>query len=291
MKKRLIAFLMVFFLFAALPLTAMAEGSPRLIDDAGVLDADEISMLTSILDEDSEEVQVDLVVYFTNRTDGSSVQEAADLWYENQGYGYGETHDGILLYVTFQDNSWYISSEGYGRTAMNGNRGLDQIEDDVVPELRSNDYYTAVIQFASTADALVKQARYRDEHPDEPSLSDSYWDGSSDWDDTPSEPAPLGTRIARNGVISVILGLIIGLVSTLIMKSKLKSVHTADNAAGYVVRNSLHLTRENDIFLYRTVNRRPRPKQNSGSGGHSHSDFSTHTSFSGRTHSGGGGHF
>ena len=67
------------------------------------------------------------------------------------------------------------------------------------------------------------------------------------------------------------------------MKAKLKTVRQQAKADDYMTPGSLHLTYSRDLFLYTHLDRREKPKSDSGS--------STHTSSSGTTHGGGGGKF
>ena len=86
---------------------------------------------------------------------------------------------------------------------------------------------------------------------------------------------------------SLIVGLIAALIVTGSMKSKLKSVRPQPDARQY--SGELKLTLANDIFLYRTITKSPRPTQNSSSG--SRGGSSVHTSSSGRSHGGSSGKF
>ena len=69
-----------------------------------------------------------------------------------------------------------------------------------------------------------------------------------------------------------------------IMVSKLKSVRTETDADNYIKAGSMRVTGSSDMFLYRSVSRRARPKNSSGGS-------STHRSSSGARHSGGGGKY
>jgi len=65
------------------------------------------------------------------------------------------------------------------------------------------------------------------------------------------------------------------------MKGQLKSVRFKSAASDYTKAGSMNVTESRDLFLYRTVSRREKPRENSGGS-------STHTSSSGRSHGGGG---
>ena len=88
-------------------------------------------------------------------------------------------------------------------------------------------------------------------------------------------------------LISLVAGLVLGLIPALIMRGKLKSVHMQSSAGGYEDRGSRNITTRQDIFLYHTVNRVPKPTENRSGGGGS----STFTGSSGRSHGGRGGGF
>jgi len=58
----------------------------------------------------------------------------------------------------------------------------------------------------------------------------------------------------------IVIGIVVAFIVTGIMKAQLKSVRKQRNAANYVVSGSFQLTGQSDVFLYRNVVRRERPK-------------------------------
>ena len=68
-------------------------------------------------------------------------------------------------------------------------------------------------------------------------------------------------------IAAMIIGLVIALIVTGIMRSKLKSVRHKVAASDYVRPGSMHVTVRRDFYLYRTVSRRPKPKSSGGSSG------------------------
>ena len=87
-------------------------------------------------------------------------------------------------------------------------------------------------------------------------------------------------------LISLVVGFVIALIVTGVMRSRMKTVHMKPDAADYMKKNSLNLTRCGDMFLYNQVSRTAKPKEDSSGGG-----SSTHTSSSGETHGGSSGSF
>ena len=90
-------------------------------------------------------------------------------------------------------------------------------------------------------------------------------------------------------LVDLVLGFLLALIPVGIMQSKLKTVVSRNDAADYIRQGSFRLDNSSDVFLYRRVNRTPRPKpqESSGDGGGS----TMHTSSSGRSHGGHSGSF
>lgn len=63
-------------------------------------------------------------------------------------------------------------------------------------------------------------------------------------------------------LICLLIGVVVAFIVTGIMKAQLKSVRKQRAAANYVVDGSFRLVNRTDMFLYRNVSRRERPKNN-----------------------------
>ena len=266
MRKRFLSVLLVLLLFAALMMPALAVSEkPRLVDQAHLLNDAEQGELLAKLDEISERQRVDIVVVTAETLDGKTPMDYADDWYDGNGYGFGADFDGILLLVSMEDRDWWISTCGYGMTAVN-DAGINYISEQFLPDLKDGNYAEAFTVFAELCDEFVRQAKngqpYDSGHMPKESFDYGFW---------------LLTAMA--------IGLFIALKATGSMKKKLKSVRQ-QAAAGYVKTNSMNITESRDLFLYNTVTRTAKSESRSSSG-----RSSTHTSSSGRTHGGGGGKF
>ena len=82
-------------------------------------------------------------------------------------------------------------------------------------------------------------------------------------------------------IISLVVGAVIALIVTLIMKGQLKSVRYQSAASNYLKAGSMKVTLSREFFLYRNVSKIKKADNNSGGS-------STHVSSSGRSHGGGG---
>lgn len=265
-KKRIITLILALMLFATAVFPAFAADLPRLIDNAELLSQTQQSKLLSKLDEISERQQADIVIVTVDSIGDYTPQEYADDFYDYYGYGYGDNKDGVLLLVNMGERDWYISTTGYGITAIT-DAGLDYISDKFVSKLSDGDYDKAFMTYAKLCDKFFTQAK----------TGKPY-----DVGNMPKEPFD----IVMSLIISLAIGLAVAFIATGIMKSKLKTVRYQSAAGNYVRANSMNVTTNSDLFLYTHIDRHEKPQNNSSSGG-----SSTHTSSSGSTHGGGGGKF
>ena len=241
------------------------------VDDAGLLDADEIELLTEKLQSIADTYACEPSVVTVNGMDGKSARDFADDYYDYNGYGVGANRDGLMLVLDMDSRQWYITTHG-SAIDMFTDAGIEYIGEQIVPYLSDGDYADAFLEFASQCDSYMDHAQ----------------NGGSayDVDDMPQTPFAInGTMV----LIALVPGVLVGFITVSVMKAKLRSKRPRHNASEYVVPGSFHLTRNTDTFLYRTVTKTeiPRDDDNHSSGGGS----STHSSSSGSTHGGGGGHF
>ena len=255
--KKLTSIFLAICLLSVLCLPANATAA-RLTDEADLLTSSEAAALEAKLDEISTRQGVDIVIVTVESTEGEEPRDFADDWFDYNDYGL----DGILLLVSMEDSDWYVSTSGYGITAIT-DAGLEYISDRFVPHLSDGEYMKAIETFADLCDSFITQAKTGDPY-------DSH--------NLPKEPF----NVVLNLLICLGIGLVVALIVTGKMRSDLVTVRQQVKADNYVIPGSLQLTNSRDLFLYSQVTKTERPK----SGG-----SSTHTSSSGRTHGGGGGKF
>lgn len=264
--KRWITCLFALCLCVTLTMPAFADATlPRLVDDADLLSNREEAAVLADLDEISERQQVDVVVVTVDSLDGKSPMMFADDFYDDNGYGFGASYDGVLLLVSMEDSDWYVSTCGYAITAIT-DAGLDYMSDQFVPFLSDGDFAEAFSTYARLCDEFITQAKTGEPF---------------DVGNLPKEPfSVFGTLL-----LALVIGLVVALIVTGVMKGQLKTVRPQPAAANYMKGGSLQITESRDLFLYRNVTRTAKPK-NTGSGG-----SGTHVSSAGRVHGGGGGKF
>ena len=248
------------FVFAATPL--------RLVDDANLLTPSERTKLLALLNEISERQEMDIVVVTVDSLGGKTPRAYADDYYDGSGY----RADGILLLIAMDSRDYYISTSGYCITALSNSK-INSISNRFVGDLSSGKYASAFTTFAELCDDYISDTKSGGVSDRGDTTTPNHSSGQST---TGASDFPLGQNI----LISLAVGFVIAFIATAVMRSKLKSVRPKSGAADYVKEGSFRLTRSNDFFLYRTVSRVAKPKDNG-----------SHRSSSGRSHGGGGGKF
>lgn len=257
MTKRIFAImfaLVLIFSAVALPTSAEQASGYLLDDSASLLSSDEYSKLETTIKDLSADlkcnvgfVTVDDLSGATFSFDGTT-QDYADRYYEEN---FGMNTDGVLVLLVLHDEKGkrtvYFSTSGKCiKRLSDGEREniLDDMIDNHNPD--THGYY----DFLNAAAVGLGKA-------------------------IPPHVSFLSLLIA------LAIGFAIAMIIMMILKSKLKSVQMEHGAANYVRPGSMNVTASRDTFLYRTVSRTAKPKNNS----------SSHTSSGGGTHGGGGRSF
>lgn len=251
----------------------------RVVDFAGVIDAQRLSGLIEKADAVSEKYECDVAVAFVQSLGGKYVVDYADDFYDYNGYGYGQGDDGILLLISVGDREYATTTYGYGITAFT-DYGIEKyLEPNFFEYLRESDWAGAADAFISGAEYLLEQARSGQ-------VVDVHEYDPPQYEQKTVKVTPLAAAI------SAVLGFFTGGIPTASMKRQLKSVQKNYGAANYVA-GGLNLRRRDDIFLYTNVSKTPIPHDTNSSGGRSSfsGGSSVHFSSSGRSHGGSHGKF
>ena len=235
--KKLFCLVVAVLLVVALPLTTVAEHAPKYFSDEAKL-LESTSQTHHSLFNISNRLNIAIAIHTVNSLDGYSIETTAKRHYEN-AYFYGFT-GGVLLLVAMEEREWYIYATGDAYDYLT-DAALDDIEDAIVPLLSAGDYYDAFVTYANLCDKFLTMGQegniYRGAFP-----------------------------LMQNLLIALIVGLGVGLIVVTYMRSQLKSVRPRREAHEYTRPGSMNVTRSRDLFLYRTVSRRPKPKDSGSSG-------------------------
>ena len=255
MKKRIFTLFISFVLCLVSGIGVSAskgsERYSRLVDSADLLSDGEETALCERLDGISEKYNADVVVVTAESTEGDSAMDAADDLFDYCEYGMGDDRSGVLLLISISERDWWISTHGTCISAFSDGN-IDNIGELMTDDLADGDYADAFSTYADECEYYL---------------------------DIEANGKPFNPLYSL--LISVAIGLIIAFIVTAVMRSQLKSVKGQPAASDYIKSGSMNINLANELFLYRYVDRREKPKNNS----------STHRSSSGSTHGGGGGKF
>jgi uncharacterized protein len=240
-------------LFLSTPLFAR-----RVVDNAGLLKAGEIMELEKLAETMAANYGFDLVI-LTEKDIDASPRDYADDFFDDNGYGIGESRDGCLFLQVSGSRDYWFSTSGRGIKMLNST-ALKKLETTVVPYLKNDAPADAYRAFFNTWETfLVLDANGR-----------TY------------------NFFYKNNIILVIiawvLSFLIGLIVVLSWKSQMNTALAKEQADSFIVPGSLAFTLQTDRFLYSTVTKTARPKSTS-------TGSSSHRSSSGRSHGGGGGKY
>lgn len=279
MKKKILAFITIFLILAFNTMPAFAAGDlPYVVDNADLLTAEEEEDLEAQLRDYSEFDSFDIVVLTVDSLDGKTAEAYADDYYDYNGYGYGNNHDGCLFLISMDEREWHLSTTGFGITALT-DAGIDYIGDSCLSDLSSGDYYSAFCTYSYIVNDFVNQAQTGDAY-DYDNLDD--YDSSYSSSDSSSDGREFGLgTVAIGGLIG---GAVISLIVMSVLKGKMKTVYHKAQANDYLVQDSLSVTSAHDVFVTSHVTKTAKESKSSGGS-------STHTGSSGTSHGGGGGRF
>ena len=233
--------------------------APRIVDNLNLLSPSFESSLKTQINQMQSELQTDFVVVTTDTLEPYDVsyygiQNYADDFYDQRGYGIGSGFDGTILVIFISPNGAdrFYKFEFTGSEINRFSTEIESLENSVVSYLSAGDYEGAVQKYFDLFELK------------------HHW-------------------YSRISILKVLLAVgiasVIGLIYLSSLKKKMKTVQAAVSAKNYLVDGTYDLRRMNEVFVRSAVTRTPRQKSSSSGGGGSH--FGS----SGVSHSGGGGRF
>lgn len=267
MKKSLLTFIIALALcltFAG-PVGASAAGAVEFGDNTVSVSQDRIGELSRQLETLGASAGIDLGIIYENAVpEGTTAQDRADVLLENSAL----SKDSIMFYVATESRDWAISSLGKGIEAFD-----DKAQSDVMLEVKG---YLSSGDFEGAASAYINAIKpYIDEYAEMAGMSKF-------------QRACKTFGWGKMAIICVVIGAVVGLIRSSMLKSELKSVREKTEATESIKQGSFKLTTNRDMYLYKTVTRTERPGADRAGGPDT---STTHTSSTGQTHGGSSGKF
>ena len=283
--KRVLLFLICLVLLFGASVPAFAAGQ-KIVDQAGLLTETEKNKLETIAQQLSDQYEIDIVIVTVYRLNGKSSESYADDYYDQNGYGLGNDHSGVLLLLSMEYRDWAISTCGEGILAFT-DYGIQQVFSGISGYLSQNQYYSAFCAYLKALAPYLEA--YRNGEVIDGNIGEyvgpgTYIPGTQD-EIIYSEPDRDFQWYLQKIGIAFVIGVVVSLIVLLILRSQMNTAKAQHGAASYIISGSYRIEMQRDIFLYSQI-KRVKKSENSSSGG-----SSAHRSSSGRTHGGGHGKF
>lgn len=245
MKKRVFSLLLALLIFAALTVTAFADGGYQgnyVVDTTGLLTAEQAESLEAAAKEciESSGCGLYLVIVddYKSYTGNSSDMDGAISIYEGNNYGLGSEKSGIMLMMSMNDRHMYLLCNGDGSRALPDSENTD-LRSELKDYFKNDQWYKGFKFYMENASRQI----YVNAIANHKKLDNSFYSSYM-----------MKTRLIGVGVC-MLIGLIIAAVVTLLLKLQLRSVAQKTEAGLYIGKEGLQLSARQDRFTGTTKRR------------------------------------
>ena len=262
MKRRYFAVLFALMLLVGCFAVSAAATQAQLnyvTDEAGIFSASELTALENRAAEISEKYHFGVYIItlpdYRDYTTSSSVETCAMELYDDNDLGWDSDRAGTMLLLSMEERDYELDFYSSRADRIFTEAGRDRMEDRFLRYFRQDDFYGGFREYLNTCEEYLLAAE--EGHP--------VGEGESRYSDQDEKPSP-ALALIPGGLVALLVGIF--------TSAPMRSARQQRDANQYV-QGRLNLRRRSDMFLNRTVTRRPRntdPGNSHGSGGsHSHS--------------------
>lgn len=263
--RRMLVWILAILLLGSISITAYAAGTNAQLhyvtDEAGLLTQEQKAELENRAAEISARynlgVYIIVVENYRNYSNYSEIYDCCIDLYDRYQLGWGDDHAGTTLMLSMNGRDYALDFNSSRADYAFTESGRDQMENRFLSYFRSNDFYGGFREYLDCCEEYLEAAKSGNPVEYKTSKKDGL------------------------GIFSVIPGLIASLATGTAMAAPMRSAGTKHDANQYIVPGSLELRQQSDMFLHRTVSRRPR-ETNSGGSGSSHHSSGSHSGRSGK---------
>lgn len=154
MIKRGLLFLLPVLLLLSWGIFAQAESTNQkhyIYDDCQLLTKEETAQLEKLADERSKERNTAFVIITLNGTEGKTITQYMEDFYDEQALGYDQPHGNTaLLIMDMQERDVYLAGFKKAEQYLDSGR-LEMIRNKITPGLSDGEYFHAFASFIETA--------------------------------------------------------------------------------------------------------------------------------------------
>lgn len=269
-KTRLFAIAAAALLLLCLTGSAFAADTSQVYvtDEAGLFTDDQRQALTARAAAISEKygfgVYIVTLEDFRDYTNSSNIEKFAVRYYDQRSFGFGSDRAGTMLMLSMAERDYVLDFNSSRADTVFTEAGRDWMENRFLLHFRGNDFYSGFNEYLNTCEEYLEAAQN----------GEPVGQGQSSSADR-EKPSP---------ALALIPGAVAALLVGILTCVPMRSAGVQRDADQYVVRGSLNLRRRSDMFLHRSVSRRPRETQSSGGpgGGSHHYSSGSHSGRSGK---------
>lgn len=245
------------FIFIALILTMSPNvfaAFEKVYDEANLLTEEERAEINDIAIQLSDQTELDVIIVTMDDSEGKSSAQYAQDFYEEHGFGYQGTLDGILFLLNMDEREVYIFTRDLAYDYISDAR-VEEILDQVYPALAEERYSESIQIFLAEVERFVETGL----SPEAAMDRSGEAGGNAHYGNVP-ESSPF-ERIGIYLLIAVVIGGIA--VGVMAMGNQGRST---TNARTYLENNSFTVTKKIDRH-YNTIVTRQKIQKNTGAGG------------------------
>ena len=228
-------------------------------DDCGLLSNHEIQELEARAEQTAQTYNCGVYIYIVKDMDSYTfdyeiysdayrVEAFAQYLFFNELKGMGSTDDGILLVMSMKERDYDIMAHGNQGNYAFTDYGKSKLADSFLDYFAEGEWYRGFSAYLNKVDRFLQAA-------------------------AEGNPVDIGSsRIKQHNLplsiaAGLIFGMIVALISCLVMKSGMKSVHLARIASNFIADNGVNIAIQKDMFTHNTVVRTPIQTSSGGGGG------------------------
>jgi uncharacterized protein len=240
MLKRGLLFLLPLLLLLSWGISAQAEITNQkqyIYDDARLLTEEEAAQLEMLANEQSLERNTAFVIITLNGTEGKTITQYMEDFYDERALGYDQPHGNTaLLIMDMKERDVYLAGFKRAEQYLDSGR-LEMIRNKITPKLSEGEYYWAFSSFINTAhDYMGYEPGVNPEN-----ILFKWW-------------FQLAASIILAGVLVALMAFRTGGKVTV-------------NANTYINKKQSAVINEHDQYIRKTVTRVKKPSNPSGGGG------------------------
>ena len=296
-RRRSLSLLCCMLLLASLLLCGYGSyqsGDQRVFDDADLLTESEEEQLQQQIEARIDKLSLDVIIVTTDDAAGKSAEAYADDYYDDNGFGYGDSYGpGILFLIDMDNRMIYLSTAGQAIGDFT-DWEIERMLDEIYYWMAEGRWYEACQEFLDQVDEYAVN---------EEIAQNGYYDKDTDtfveydYEELQAQRRQQAiARILSPGAIfsRLMIAIVIGAVAVLIMCVRVNG-NKIPGGQVYMKPGGEHIRQRYDHMTNTTVTKRHIPRNNNTggtrSGGGSRGVSSSHRSSSGRSHGGGGRRF